>query len=188
MARCIARASARHGALAMALALALVVSACSPSLTFASAATTPLVAGDDSSQCETCLVLSHVVYDAVGDPYVEEKMVRWKMVRLCRHQSRHARASSSPNAQPTTHANTNTPQSEYLIATICPNFDDKKSVRTPLSDALARARARMHAPPPLRPAGARTHPPPPQKKNPLKAQTPPPHEQNATHPSARPTS
>jgi hypothetical protein len=29
----------------------------------------------DTSACESCLVFGHILYDAVGDPYVESKLV-----------------------------------------------------------------------------------------------------------------
>jgi len=139
-------------ALAIVSALALV----SSRLPVADAAR-PLA---DSSACESCLVAAHVLYDAIGDPYVETKMVggffAWSCAldvpRLSRSNVFASRPSSSsllllitPHdpclIQPQ-------PQAEFLITSICPNFEDKKSVSFFFSVSDRRRRARALAPRP----------------------------------------
>lgn len=74
-----ARAPGGRAPLSMvALALALLVSTCSPpTRIFASAlGAPPAVVVGDTAACESCLVFGHILYDAVGDPYVESKLVR----------------------------------------------------------------------------------------------------------------
>lgn len=88
-------------------ALALLVAVVSHFIGSASALGPPEVG--DTSACESCLVFGHILYDAVGDPYVESKL------------------------------------SEYLIGSICPNFDDKQSCEANVNNLVEALVAWMRA-------------------------------------------